>query len=81
MSHVEILENKRKNLYLTPFSFYAEYDFANFQSLLKLEESFWETMFPTYNYYDYLMLGKGPNFLNLSENSIQNLKLYYQKHN
>ena len=57
--------------YITPCS---EYDFVNYQTIQNLEDSYWETLFPTYNYYDYLPLNKGFEHYNNLYDGILNLK-------
>jgi hypothetical protein len=50
--------------YLPFFSFYYDYDFRNWQFLELLEDSFWESIYPSYLYDEYLLLNK--NFYSIS---------------
>lgn len=42
--------------YVQPFQAYTDYDFRNDQALSLMEDLFWEAPFPTFTFYDYLML-------------------------
>ena len=39
---------------MQPFTTYADYDFRNEQSLMLMEDLFWELPYSTYTFYDYL---------------------------
>jgi hypothetical protein len=70
------VKSKTDKSYLPLLTPYSEYDFANYQALQKLEESFWESFYPTYNYYEYLPLNNLPGSYNSGHDSLLTLKNY-----
>jgi hypothetical protein len=43
---------------MQPFTTYADYDFRNEQSLMLMEDLFWELPYSTYTFYDYLAISE-----------------------
>ena len=75
---LKVWEQTSSNLYLPLLTPYSDYDFANYQSIIKLEEGFWEALFPTFNYYDYLPFNRVPEHYNSQPENLSTLNKHYK---
>ena len=53
---LKTLSTNLNDFYVQPFTAYSDYDFRNEQSLMLMEDLFWESPYPTFTFYDYLNL-------------------------